>query len=158
MIKGQQETPLTSVAVGQMFCKVATIFPGNHNVIVHPFGEELGQMGVCRRDRDILRKSSYTLLVCKDRVHGTIKVGSTSPLSSAFCCHCTRVSRTTHSLFYVQSLLCSLLTRLLCMDSMLHTSPIWYRYDTVYCRPVLYIYIYITNKANFFQSCISCIR
>jgi len=46
VIKRQQEMPLTSVAVGQMFCRDAFVFLGGHHVIVHTSGEELGQMGL----------------------------------------------------------------------------------------------------------------
>jgi hypothetical protein len=35
----------------------------------------------------VLKGWGYTFLVFKDRVHGTIKVGTMSPLFSAFCYH-----------------------------------------------------------------------
>jgi len=42
----------------------------------------------------VLKGWGYTFVVFKDRVHGTIKAGTMSPLSSALCCHYTQVSCT----------------------------------------------------------------
>jgi hypothetical protein len=64
----------------------------------------------------VLKGWGYTLAVFKDRVHGTKKVGTISPFSSAFCYHYTRVSCTNivSFMFTVTRLLCIINQQKIC--------------------------------------------